>query len=130
MLRRGLDQLATLVAGVRPEAAGDPTPCTDWTVRAWDLHQNSVGESLRLIHRSPVDCVAVSPDGRRALTGCWQSPDNLVHLWDLRRIRHRLAAIKLDWDLPPLPPPQGDAGLPLRVDVELGDLAPVREAGR
>jgi hypothetical protein len=53
----------------------------------------------------------------------------LVHVWDLRRIRQRLAAMNLDWDLPPLPaPPQGDANAPIHVDVDLGELTPVRLA--
>ena len=43
-----------------------------------------------------------SPDGGRMAA---VSTQHVIHLWDLRSIRQQLAAMKLDWDLPPLPPP-------------------------
>jgi serine/threonine protein kinase/WD40 repeat protein len=64
-----------------------------------------------------------SPDGSRLAA---HTEDHRVHVWDLRRTRQRLAAMKLDWDLPPPPPPAGDAEKPVRVDVDLGELEPVR----
>jgi serine/threonine protein kinase/WD40 repeat protein len=64
------------------------------------------------------------PDGTRLAVS---TTDGLVHVWDLRRIRRRLAAMNLDWDAPPLPP-QGDAPVPVRVEVDLGELAPARHA--
>lgn len=42
-------------------------------------------------------------------------------VWDLRRIRAQLAAMGLDWDLPPLAPP-AENPTPLQVHVELGEL--------
>jgi WD40 repeat protein len=50
--------------------------------------------------------------------------DRAVHVWDLRRIRRQLAELGLDWDAPSFaePPPKA-ARPPLRVEVDLGDLA-------
>jgi hypothetical protein len=45
-------------------------------------------------------CMAFSPDGTRLAAG----RDHIIHLWDLRRIRERLADLRLDWDTPPYPP--------------------------
>jgi hypothetical protein len=42
----------------------------------------------------------VSPDGNRLAV----SGPNVVHLWDLRRIREQLAKLGLNWDAPPYPP--------------------------
>ncbi len=68
-----------------------------------------------------------SQDGSRLAA---HAADGLIHVWDLRRTRHQLAAMKLDWELPPLPAPAGDANAPVRVDVDLGELATVSQAGR
>ena len=43
-----------------------------------------------------------SPDGALLAAA---TENRVLHLWDLRSIRQQLAAMKLDWDLPPLPPP-------------------------
>src|SRR5205823_1830185 len=40
-----------------------------------------------------------------------------TQLWDLRLIRHQLAAMKLDWDLPPLPNTTNQSQGPLAVTV-------------
>jgi WD40 repeat protein len=65
--------------------------------------------------------IAFSPDGTQlVVSGELQS----LHLWDLRVLREELARRNLDWDLPPYPPPSEPAdGPPLRVTVDLGDLA-------
>ncbi|MFB8005008.1 TIGR03086 family metal-binding protein [Nocardia sp. NPDC056000] len=44
-LSRALDQLGALIADVRPEQAGLPTPCAAWTVR--DLVNHVVDETYR-----------------------------------------------------------------------------------
>jgi serine/threonine protein kinase/WD40 repeat protein len=66
--------------------------------------------------------LAFSPDGARLVV---VGEFDALHLWDLRAIRAELAARGLDWGLPTLPPPEAEsaAGLPLRVEVVLGDLA-------
>jgi WD40 repeat protein len=52
-----------------------------------------------------------TPPGPASLTGLCLSPDgtrlaattdyNLIALWDLRQLRQELAALGLDWDVPP-----------------------------
>jgi serine/threonine protein kinase/WD40 repeat protein len=59
------------------------------------------------------------PAGPASLTGLSLSPDgirlaattdyNVVVLWDLRRLRQGLAALDLDWEMPPYPPSGRDA---------------------
>lgn len=47
----------------------------------------------------------------------------MVRVWDLRVIRKRLAAMNLDWDLPPYPPPTSvGPARPLKVEIDLGEL--------
>ena len=41
---------------------------------------------------------AFSPDCTQLAVSGWKHP---VQLWDLRLIRHELAALRLDWDSPP-----------------------------
>jgi serine/threonine protein kinase/WD40 repeat protein/Flp pilus assembly protein TadD len=64
-----------------------------------------------------------SVDGSHLVTGTNDGP--AVHVWDLRTIRRRLAAMGLDWDAPPLTGPEpsttGAEDL-LRVDVDFGPL--------
>jgi tetratricopeptide (TPR) repeat protein len=50
------------------------------------------------------------------------SPTQAIQIWDLRLIRRQLAAMDLDWNLPPYPPPP-PSGKPLRVHADLGPLA-------
>jgi WD40 repeat protein len=52
-------------------------------------------------------CLAFSPDGTHVAAG----RDHIIHLWDLQLIRAQLAALGLDWEAPPYPPPA--EGLPL-----------------
>lgn len=56
-------------------------PATDTDVRIWDLE---TGEETRRLtgHNDYVLSVAISPDGRRALTGC-SNGDHAIRIWDL-----------------------------------------------
>ena len=128
-------------------------PCKLWTTGTWALHRDLGGAGLcfspdsrlvalldasriirlveaetgRVIARleSPdsVDVIwaTFSPDGSRLVLVPEHDP--AVHVWDLRAIRKRLAAMGLDWDapaysdddpaaasVPPLPPLQVDRG--------------------
>jgi WD40 repeat protein len=49
--------------------------------------------------------LALSPDGSRLAVA---TADDVLGLWDLRRLRERLAALGLDWDLPAYRPPLPD----------------------
>jgi WD40 repeat protein len=51
--------------------------------------------------------VSLSPDGTRLAA---TTEDNVIALWDLRRIRQELAALDLDWEMPPYPPSGQAAG--------------------
>jgi uncharacterized protein (TIGR03086 family) len=113
VLRRGLDQLAGLVADVRPEAGDDPTPCTDWTVR--DLVDHVVAAPTRfarMLREEPIDWTAPTPPpgtiralpsgARRGPAGRlarapragqdagvdWPCAELAVHTWDLATAVH------------------------------------------
>jgi WD40 repeat protein len=49
-----------------------------------------------------------SADGSHLAMCIEDAPSLLV--WDLRRVREELAAMKLDWELPPFPTPAADSG--------------------
>jgi WD40 repeat protein len=64
-----------------------------------------------------IQALSFSPDGAYLVAG---SQSRRLHVWDLRLIRQRLAAMGLDWDLPPYAPaPQRATSRPLRVEVVL-----------
>ena len=71
--------------------------------------------------------VTFSPDGARMVVSTHDGPS--VHVWDLRAIRHKLAAMGLDWDAPSLPEgpePSSVAGQvlpPLKLSVDYGSLS-------
>jgi WD40 repeat protein/tRNA A-37 threonylcarbamoyl transferase component Bud32 len=63
-----------------------------------------------------------SPDGGLLAVG--------PEIWDLRRVRKRLAAMELDWDLPPYPPPAGsEASGPLRLETVVDEGIPLESPG-
>jgi Tfp pilus assembly protein PilF len=80
-----------------------------------ELARLEVPDATRL---SPV---CFSHDGSQLFA--FGEEDRSVHVWDLRRIRRQLAELGLDWDAPPYAEPQPKAARPLRVEVDLGDLA-------
>jgi tRNA A-37 threonylcarbamoyl transferase component Bud32 len=62
--------------------------CYDWDLRVWDLGKEDT--SVRIEgHESPVRCLAVSPDGKHAVTGSGKphprEPDIYVRFWDLNK---------------------------------------------
>jgi WD40 repeat protein len=74
-------------------------------------------ELARLEHPDPqlVSALAFSPSGTQLAVA---TEGHVIQLWDLRRLRQQLAALKLDWDQPPFPPsPEALAASPLRVKV-------------
>ena len=67
-----------------------------------------------------------TPDGSQLAAG---TRDGTIQLWDLRRIRARLQTMGLDWESPAQPSQSADDGLPVRVEVDLGELPdPARES--
>ena len=68
-----------------------------------------------------VQAIRFSSDANRLVAACGNEG---LKVWDLRRIRERLAAMNLDWDMPAYSAAaQLEAPAPLQVDVELGSLA-------
>jgi WD40 repeat protein/tRNA A-37 threonylcarbamoyl transferase component Bud32 len=57
--------------------------------------------------------LAISPDGTHLAAVC--TTPSAVHLWDLHLIRRQLAAMGLDWHLPPYPPHGEDRAMAIRV---------------
>ncbi|NYJ08083.1 TIGR03086 family metal-binding protein [Petropleomorpha daqingensis] len=94
VLRRGLDQLERLVADVRPEAAGDPTPCTDWTVR--DLVDHVVATPARfarMVRDEPIDWTAPTPPAGDDPAGTFRAhADDLLGAW-----REQTDTTQVDW---------------------------------
>jgi serine/threonine protein kinase/WD40 repeat protein len=61
-----------------------------------------------------------SPDGTQLVATCAES--QTIHVWDLRAIRTRLAAMGLDWDLTPYKIPKAQVrSRPLEVKADLGN---------
>jgi eukaryotic-like serine/threonine-protein kinase len=56
-----------------------------------------------------------SPDGSQLAAVQF---DQQVQLWDLRLIRQELAAMHLDWDLPPYPPARDATASPVTLQIE------------
>jgi uncharacterized protein (TIGR03086 family) len=109
VLRRALEQLTALLGGVRPEALGDRTPCTAWTVQ--DLVDHVViapANFARMVRGESIDWSAPTPsagtdaarafqshaedllrawhdhDGSPGPAGLdWQCAEFAVHTWDL-----------------------------------------------
>jgi serine/threonine protein kinase/WD40 repeat protein len=64
-----------------------------------------------------------TPDGTRlVMSGTGYTG---LYVWDLRLIRQQLKELGLDWEWPDFPPPDSSAkgAKPLKVEVDLGDLA-------
>jgi serine/threonine protein kinase/WD40 repeat protein len=67
----------------------------------------------------PLSWLCFTPDGSQLAVAC---NTHVVQLWDLRRVREQLAAIGLDWDLPPCPRLDPGTPEPLRFRVDPGEL--------
>jgi tetratricopeptide (TPR) repeat protein len=63
--------------------------------------------------------MSFSPDGDLLAASTY---NHYVHLWNLRALRSRLAAMGLDWELPPYPEPPQPAETITGIEFELGEL--------
>src|SRR5262249_26376979 len=98
-------------------------------VRLVDPHSGRDVATLDAGTESPAMffCMAFSPDGTRLAAG----RDHIVHLWDLRQIRAKLAALHLDWASPPYPAPDAQPSLgPVMVVGPTDDAPPMEATGR
>ena len=51
----------------------------DASIRIWDIESGNTVVGPVIGHQAAVDCVSVSPDGRKLVTG---SDDNTLRIWD------------------------------------------------
>jgi len=80
-----------------------------------ELLDAATGNSLAVLDQSEQLPVCFSRNGEQLVT---IDHTGANYLWDLRAIRRQLAAMKLDWDSPPLPPLSPEQNLlPLSVAV-------------
>ena len=107
---------------------GSGTGCRGPFPRLIRLVEIATGRTLARLE-SPdlcgVQAVAFSPDGSRLVVTTNDGP--AAHVWDLRLIRRRLAAMGLDWDAPPYPDtyPAGETSRRLaNIVVDLGPFKP------
>jgi tetratricopeptide (TPR) repeat protein len=94
-------------------------------IRLIDLADRQVFAELDGPTRDIPDVVAFTPDGGQLIATDNGSPAT-VHVWDLRRIRRRLAEMGLDWNAPLAPAGVGAATqyLPLELKIDLGPELP------
>jgi WD40 repeat protein len=67
----------------------------DRTIRLWKTAAGGLHELLALQFHAPVVSVHLSADG--SLLAALVSRESAVRLWDLKKLRSRLAALALDW---------------------------------
>jgi serine/threonine protein kinase/WD40 repeat protein len=81
----------------------------------------SGGELVRLSdpNLDGADELTFTPDGAQLVVTTLDS--QCAAVWDLRLIRQELAALDLDWDMPPYPP--APATVPLPIEIDLGTLS-------
>jgi uncharacterized protein (TIGR03086 family) len=115
LLERAIAQTDTILAAIRPEQAGLPTPCRDWDVRA--LVQHVVGHDLP-------NFVVAAQGG----TPDWRAPTEEIGedwLATYRARAQRLLDIwrAADLDEPVSMPGGGEAPLGSRMDQQISELA-------
>jgi hypothetical protein len=85
------------------------------------LMANRTGRVLADLEATPkpawVQGICFNSDGSQLATTCGTDG---IRVWDLRRIRDRLATMGLDWDQPPFPEAELESSAPLDVEVDLG----------
>jgi WD40 repeat protein/serine/threonine protein kinase len=92
-----------------------------YVVKLFDPTDGRQLAALEAPNLHPIVHLCFSPDGSQLAAAC---ETHVVQVWDLRRIRRQLAAMGLDWELPPYPPAPATETRPPQMRVLLGDLAP------
>jgi WD40 repeat protein len=89
------------------------------TIDLVDLAHREMVANLECPLPLDIRALSITPDGTRILlTG---REGHILHIWDLRVVRENLAAIGLDWDLPPYPPRENAVTPPpLRASISSG----------
>jgi serine/threonine protein kinase/WD40 repeat protein len=72
-------------------------------LQLFDLETRQEMATLLAPNAEFVQWVCFSPDGRQLAV---VTQNHVIQLWDLHALRHQLAALGLDWDLPPYPAPK------------------------
>lgn len=83
VLSHALDQAGDVLAHVRPDRAGDPTPCEDWDVVALADHLVQVPANfLTMMRGGQPDWSAPTPHLTEGWAGVYRNrADDLVHAW-------------------------------------------------
>ncbi len=94
----------------------------DGVVRLLDLVGGSEFARLENPHHEKANSIFFSQDGAFLVTPGGEFDP--IHVWDLRKIRHNLAAMGLDWELPSYLPesPAWSSG-PVQLQIDLGAFA-------
>lgn len=84
----------------------------DGTIHLFDVLTGRVFAVLDDPFQDEPQDLTFNPDGSQLLVT--SGVNRCVHVWDLRELRRELAALGLDWDLPPLPEPEANSSVPVR----------------
>jgi WD40 repeat protein len=95
---------------------------TPHVVKLVDADTGDEVATLSLPQTATLTLMCFSQDGSRLVAG----GSDAIHVWDLRRIRERLADMGLDWNAPALVEDQ-QPRKPVHLELDLGALAPARK---
>ncbi|HYV28108.1 MAG TPA: tetratricopeptide repeat protein, partial [Candidatus Eisenbacteria bacterium] len=88
------------------------------TVRLVQAATGSELATLEAPDRMDIHWITFNADGTQLAVVTGAGP---IQLWDLRLIRQQLATMKLDWEMPPFPPPQASEKLKLPASLIVND---------
>jgi uncharacterized protein (TIGR03086 family) len=96
VLRQAMDQLARLLDGVPPDAAGNGTPCEQWTVQELVDHIVAAPEKFaRMVRGEQIDWSAPTPSAGGDPAARFRShAEDLLEAW---REHGGEAPVALDW---------------------------------
>ena len=83
-----------------------------WLVQLLETASGRELASLEQPEAGAVAWLAFNPSGTQLAVA-----SDVVHVWDLRKLREELATLKLDWDAPPFPDGGPSSAGPIRVKV-------------